>query len=202
MLLLETGPAEAVRLGADLLKVALDLGDENTALQICLEAERLGLGSLSLGLAWKRDQQPTSLDSVLGSFWGLRAIQDWAPTELSTHWFDAQGVPGPLILLRGNFVSQNTELCWLEGPIWAAMPLWFSDCPRLEQLPALILSKGSLTIESCPRLVSFPRLIEVKGDLVIRNLPSLRAQECRIRVSGKVLVENCPGLRLIPMDTP
>jgi hypothetical protein len=185
-----------------MLKVALGEGDERRALQICLAAEHLGVGALSLGLARRWGPKPSSLDSVLGPFWASRAREGHPSGACAPSWHHAPGIPGPLVLLRGNFVSQNTKLCWLDGPIWAAMPLWFSDCPRLERLPALIVSRGSLTIELCPRLVSFPRLLEVTGDLVLRNLPKLRAQECRIRVNGKVVVEDCPGLRLIPIDTP
>jgi hypothetical protein len=203
LILREPGPLEAAHLGARLLGEALIKGDRQTAHRVCLEAERLGLGALSLGLLAHPQCPEGELDFLLGPFWGPRAAaakQQFASYRL--HWHHATGIPGPLVLDQVNLVSENTELRWLDGPLWAALPLGFSDCPRLERLPDLIVARGSLTIESCPRLEAFPNRLEVNGDLTLRNLPRLRGRECRIRVGGKILVENCPGISLLPMDTP
>jgi hypothetical protein len=202
LLLGEPGPLESVHLGAQLMGEALFNGDRQTALMVCLEAERLGLGALSLGLLLHPQCPEGELNYLLGPFWGPRAAAARRKsTSFRPHWHHAEGIPGPLVFDHLNIVSENTDLCWLNGPIWASLPLCFSDCPRLVRLPDLIISRSCLTIESCPRLEIFPAQLEVKGDLTLRNLPRLRARECRIRVGGRVLVENCPGLRLIPMDT-
>jgi len=203
LILREPGPLEAVHLGARLLGEAIFQGDRRTALMVCLEAERLGLGALSLGLLVHPQCPEGDLDFLLGPFWGPRAAAAKRKSILyRPHWHHASGIPGPLVLDYLNLLSENTDLRWLDGPIWAALPLAFSDCSRLERLPDLIVARGSLTIESCPRLEVFPTRLEVKGDLTLRNLHRLRARECRVRVGGKVLVENCPGLSLISMDTP
>jgi hypothetical protein len=203
MILREPSPLEATHLGARLLGDALFKGERQTAIKVCVEAERLGLGALSLGLMVHPQCPEGELDSLLGPFWGPRAAAAKRKSmSYRPHWHHASGIPGPLVLEHVNFVVENTDLRWLDGPIWAALPLGFSDCSRLERLPDLIVARGSLTIESCPRLEVFPTQLEVKGDLTLRNLPRLRTRECRVRVGGKILVENCPGLRLIPMDTP
>ena len=197
LMLQERDPADAVRVGAVLLRASLDLGEEQMALQICLEAERLGLGSLSLGLAVRKEGKAINLEPVLGSFWGPRASLNLAPSLSSGHWYHAREVPGPLVLLRPTFISQNTQLMRIDGPLWVDTLLWLSDCPRLVRLPEQIVARSSLTIEFCPRLESFPLSLNVTGDLTLRNLPMLRARECRAIVGGKVVVENCPGLKLI-----
>lgn len=201
LILREPGPLEAAHLGARLLGEALFKGDRQTALMICLEAERLGLGALSLGLLVHPQCPEGDLDSLLGPFWGPRAAAAKRKSMFyRPHWHHATGVPGPLVLDHVNLVAENTDLRWLDGPIWAAMPLAFSDCSRLERLPDFIVAQASLTIESCPRLEVFPTRLEVKGDLTLRNLPRLRARECRIWVGGNFLVENCPGLHPFRLD--
>jgi hypothetical protein len=203
LVLREPGPLEAVHLGARLIAEALFKGDRLTALRVCLEAERLGLGALSLGLLVHPQCPEGELESLFGPFWGPRAAAAKRKSQsYRPHWHHASGIPGPLVLDHLYLLSENTDLHWLDGPIWAALPFGFSDCSRLERLPDLIVAQASLTIESCPRLEVFPTQLEVKGDLTLRNLPRLRARECRIRVGGNVLVENCPGLTLRPMDTP
>jgi len=202
LLLRETSPVRAVRVGARILEQALAMGDEQTAHLACLEAERLGLGALSLGLAAQRHHFQVSLQTMLGPFWGARADNSRMSSSHHPHWHHSTGVPGPLVLDRLTHIAENTELHWLEGPIWSGLSLWLSDCPRLESLPDIMVSNYSLTIESCPRLVTFPKRLDVGRDLTLRNLPRLHAWECRIRVGGKVEVENCPGLKLLPLDTP
>jgi hypothetical protein len=203
LLLGEPAPPEAVRLGARLLGEALFKGDRRTAHQACQVAERLGLGALSLGLLVHPSCPEGELEVLFGPFWGPRAAAAKRKSQsYRPHWHHASGIPGPLVLDHRYLLSENTDLCWIDGPIWAALPFGFSDCPRLERLPDVIVAQASLTIESCPRLEVFPTQLEVKGDLTLRNLPRLRARECRIRVGGTLLVENCPGLTLQPMDTP
>lgn len=203
LLLHQVGPLEAVHLGARLLGEALFKGDRQTAHRVCQEAERLGLGALSLGLLVHPQCPEGELEALFGPYWGPRAAAAKRKSQSHRpHWHHASGLPGPLVLDHLNMLSDNTDLCWLDGPIWAALPFGFSDCSRLERLPDLIVAQASLTIESCPRLEVFPTQLEVKGDLILRNLPRLRARECRVRVGGTVLVEDCPGLSLIPMDTP
>ena len=196
-------PVEAIGMGARLLSALLSCGDLRGALEVCLSAEQLGLGALSLGLSAQIEQHRSGLglNAVLGPFWGARVRNAKAPGILRRlEWYDSESVPGPLVLTRGTYLSQNTCLRWIDGPVWSGQPLWISDCPRLERLPDLIVVKGGLTIESCPRLTTFPRRLEVAGDLTLRNLPGLWAQRCRIQVSGEVRVEGCPGLRLDRMD--
>jgi hypothetical protein len=203
LILGEPGPLDAAHLGARLLGEAIFKGDRRIAHQVCLEAERLGLGALSLGLLVHPQCPEGELESLFGPFWGPRAAAAKRKSQsYRPHWHHASGIPGPLVLDHLYLLSENTDLHWLDGPIWAALPFGFSDCSRLERLPDLIVAQASLTIESCPRLEVFPTQLEVKGDLTLRNLPRLRGRECRVRVGGKVLVENCPGLSLIPMDTP
>ena len=197
------GPAEAVHLGAQLLSALLSCGDLRGAIEVCLGAEQLGLGALSLGMSAQTEQHRSSLglNAVLGPFWGARARKARAPGILRRlEWYDSESVPGPLVLTHGAYLSQNAGLRWIDGPVWSAQALWISDCPRLERLPDLIVVKGGLTIESCPRLTTFPRRLEVAGDLTLRNLPGLWAHQCRIQVGGQVRVEGCPGLRLDRMD--
>ena len=196
-------PVEAIGMGARLLSALLSCGDLRGALEVCLSAEQLGLGALSLGLSAQIEQHRSGLglNAVLGPFWGARVRNAKAPGILRRlEWYDSESVPGPLVLTRGTYLSQNTCLRWIDGPVWSGQPLWISDCPRLERLPDLIVVKGGLTIESCPRLTTFPRRLEVAGDLTLRNLPGLWAQRCRIQVDGEVRVEGCPGLRLDRMD--
>ncbi len=203
MLLLELDPVQAVLLAATLLQGFLASGDLRAALELCLAAEQLGLGALSVGLSLRRDlwRSGLSLDSVLGPFWGPRAMSIGAPSHTGElQWHNSEGIPGPLVLSRWANISENTELRWMEGPVWAAQLLRISDCPRLEKLPDLIVAKAGLTIESCPRLRAFPRRLEVVGDLTLRNLPELWGQQCRILVGGSVRVEGCPGLRLDRLD--
>ena len=204
LLLQAADPAEAVHLGASLLGASLARRDLRGALEVCLAAEDLGLGTLSLGLALRRSEHPQAsldLDAVLGPFWGARVRQAKRPGDKGRlQWHDSESLPGPLVLTRWGNLTQNTSLRWIDGPVWSAQSLWISDCPRLERLPDLIVVKGGLTIESCPRLTTFPRRLEVAGDLTLRNLPGLWAQRCRIQVSGEVRVEGCPGLRLDRMD--
>ena len=204
LMLQAAGPVEAVHLGASLLGASLSRRDLRGALEVCLGAEQLGLGALSLGLALRRSEQPQAsldLDAVLGPFWGARVRQAKRTVGKGRlSWHDSESIPGPLVLTHWGNLSQNTCLRWIDGPVWSAQPLWISDCPRLERLPDLIVVKGGLTIESCPRLAAFPRRLDVTGDLTLRNLPGLWAQQCRIQVGGQVRVEGCPGLRLDRMD--
>ena len=202
LLLQGRDPGEAVRLGASLLEIALARGDGGTAQQVCLEAERLGLGSLSLGLALGGKTDIGALAPLLGDFWAQRSSSARGYHLAHFQWYHATCVPGPLVLLRWAYVSENTELCCIDGPLWARLPLWFSDCSRLERLPRVMVAQASLTIESCPRLQGFPEWLEVAGDLVLRDLPRLSGHTCRIRVRGSVRVERCPGLCLIPIDIP
>ncbi len=205
LMLLEADPVGAVHLGADLLNAFMLNRNLQGAQLVCLAAEQLGLGALSIGLSGNSHPLHSRVDlsSVLGPFWGPRVRSAGAP-NLSGRptWYDSEGTPGPLILTHWANISQNTELRWMDGPLWSAEQLWIIDCPRLERLPDLIVAQSRLTIESCPRLAAFPRRLEVQGDLTLRNLPSLWAQTCRIRVGGQVRVEGCPGLTLLPMDTP
>ena len=205
LMLQAADPAEAVHLGAGLLSAALVRRDLRGALEVCLGADQLGLGALSLALTIRSEQQPSGigLDAVLGPFWGPRARRAGAPSFTGRlQWHDAESIPGPLVLTRWANISQNTSLRWIDGPVWSAQSLWITDCPRLEKLPELIVAKAGLTIESCLRLVSFPRRLDVQGDLTLLNLPRLWAQVCRIRVGGKVRVEGCPGLTLLALDNP
>ena len=197
------GPAEAICMGAQLLSALLSFGDLRGAIEVCLGAEQLGLGALSLGMSAQREEHRSGLglNAVLGPFWGARARKARAPGILRrVEWYDSESVPGPLVLTHGAYLSQNAGLRWIDGPVWSGQSLWISDCPRLERLPDLIVAKEGLTIESCPRLVTFPRRLEVTGDLTLRNLPGLWAQQCLIQVGGEVRVESCPGLRLVRMD--
>jgi hypothetical protein len=203
LILGEPGPLEAAHLGARLLGEALFKGDRQTAHMVCQEAERLGLGALSLGLLVHPQCPEGELESLFGPFWGPRAAAAKRKSQsYRPHWHQASGITGPLVLDHLYLLSENTDLRWLDGPIWAALPFGFSDCSRLERLPDLIVAQASLTIESCPRLEVFPTQLEVRGDLTLRNLPRLRARECRIRVGGEVVVENCPGLTLQSMGAP
>ena len=197
------GPAEAICMGAQLLSALLSCGDLRGAIEVCLGAEQLGLGALSLGMSAQTEQHRSGLglNAVLGPFWGARARKARAPGILRRlEWYDSESVPGPLILTHGAYLSQNAGLRWIDGPVWSGQSLWISDCPRLERLPDLIVAKEGLTIESCPRLAAFPRRLDVTGDLTLRNLPGLWAQQCRIQVGGQIRVEGCPGLRLDRMD--
>jgi len=202
MLLAEHDPIDAVQLGAVLLHQALEANDTSMALNVCLEVERLGLGALSVCIlaARKGRHKETAVTEILGSYWSERTGCLWGASLGFPKWYNAPVVPGSLILFGWTYITRNTELRCIEGPLLSIPSLWIGDCPRLEQLPNRMFIRGDLTVEYCPRLTSFPSQLVVDGNLILRDLFGLHAQDCRARVGGTTTIEGCPGLKILPMD--
>ena len=187
----EATPVLAVRTAVDLLLAAKRRMDADLGRAVCLEVERMGLGTGSIAHALT-EKDSVEMHGLLGDYWPGQDRVDWVEGVSQ----DILGrMAGPRVFVYGSRIERNLSLQEIEGPIWVEGTFQIVDCPLLVELPDRLKVNGDLEIQNCPALVALPLNLEVSGDLILENLPSARSRNGRWRVGGSTRISDVPGFQ-------